>query len=363
MPSRTTPGGRLYGLAEAYRDDLEAQSQRAVDRLIRSWAAAQARTEIEVSTFLKKLQAAREAGVEPSLAWLYQEERLGNVLRSIQRETRIWAPSASDDVRALAYDAQDRAEEAAQRLTVEAAAEGLPGLEVTFSDINPENLATVTAHLAPGGPLQELLAMAGTQAAELAQDALVQGVALGKGSDWITSRLRRALDVPRWRAETIARSEALRVFRETSRETYRASQVVGTWTWLAFIDRRTCVCCVVMDGTEHPVTETLDGHPRCRCTMIPRTLSWAQINPALADLPDTRPPVRSGKDWLAQAGESTQRALMGPGKLQAWKSGEVSLDDMVARTHSEAWGSMRRERSLVEIRQGRNANTLPDLSG
>lgn len=361
MPTATDPG-RLYRLADSYRDVLDARSTNAVDRITRSWLQAQQRVDVEVQALLAKMEAARLAGVEPSPAWLYQQRRLSTVTDTIRAEVERWAPDAEEATRDLARDAVRQGQEHARTLAREAARTGLPGLEATFTDISPENMATMMGHLAPGGPVRDLLVRLGGEAADAAESVLTTGVLLGKGTDWMTRRLATALDVPRWRAETIARTEALRGYRETSRLTYQQSNVVGGWTWRAAIDRRTCAACVVMDGTEHPVTERLDGHPRCRCAMVPRTKTWGDIHPDLADLPDTRPPVRQGKEWLEAQPDTVKRALMGPGKFRAYQAGELTLDDLVARPHSPEWGTMRRERSLIEIREGRNANTLPDAT-
>jgi len=95
--------------------------------------------------------------------------------------------------------------------------------------------------------------------------------------------------------------------------------------------------------------------------MVPRTLSWAQINPSLTGVPDTQPSLLSGADWLELQPEAVQRAMLGLLKFQAWKAGQITVADMVARTYSPVWGTMRRERSMKEILEGRNANTLPEL--
>jgi SPP1 gp7 family putative phage head morphogenesis protein len=359
----TTTRGRIYDLAEDYRNALEHRNQAAADRLATSWAQVASRLQADTTDLLGKIEAARAAGTPVKPAWLYQQRRLSSLTDAIVRETAEWAPYASSQVRAEAQRTVSQAQVEARNLAREAASTNLPGVAATFTGLNTENLATILGHLQPGGPLDDLMMRLGGEAAEQAASVLVHGLTTGKGSAWITRGLAQALDVPRWRAETIARTEALRAYRETSRQTYARSNVVGSWVWTAYIDRRTCVCCVVMNGSEHPVTETLDGHPRCRCAMVPKTKTWAELglDPSLDTMGPPKAQLLDGKTWLANQPEGVQLALMGPGKHRAWKSGEITLDDMVARTHSDAWGSMRRERSLKEIRLGKNPNHLPDL--
>lgn len=350
----TDTGSRLQERAQAFRDALEDQNQDAANRMTRAWASGAQRVELEVQALLSKIDAARLAGVKVNPAWLYQERRLASVLDQMVAELRRWAPLAEETIRRNAYQAAASAQDQAKALTREAASASLPGVEASFTDLNPENMASILGHLAPGGPLRDLLGSLAMQSIQAAEDAILRGVILGKGSAWIARELNKALDVPRWRAVTIARTEALRAYRETSRLTYQKSNVVGTWVWTAALDRRTCPACLALHGQEFSLEEHLDGHPRCRCAMVPRTKTWAELglDPTLDDM---RPTIITGEEWLAGQGEATQKAVLGPGKFALYRDG-TPLADFVARTHSAAWGTMRRERSILEIQRGRNAD-------
>ncbi len=354
-------GDQLHQMAQGFIDALEAREDAAVEEMARSWLVVLKRVQIETDLLLAKLEAARQSGAPVSPAWLYQENRLANLVTLVRREAWRWALTAEDPVANLVADAVRDATYQARQLATEAASVHLAGVTATFTTVTSEALEALVANLAPGGPLRALLLGYGTEAAQAAQAALIQGVTLGKGSDWIAQELRQALDIPRWRAETLARTEALRAYREASRATYAASNVVGSWEWYAALDRRCCPGCVGMHGTIHPNSETLDGHPRCRCAMVPRTLSWARIDPSLTGIPDTQPSLLSGADWLELQPEGVQRQMLGPLKFNAWKAGQITVADMVARTYSPTWGTMRRERSMVEILEGRNANTVPEF--
>lgn len=357
----TPRGDRLHQQAAAFMDALAVKEGAAADEMARSWLVVLKRVQIEVDDLMAKMLAAERAGTPVSPAWLYQQNRLGNLVTMIRREAWRWAPYAEQVTADLVADAIRDATYQARALATEAAAVHLAGVTATFATVSAGPLEALVAHLAPGGPLRGLLLGYGTEAASAAQAALLEGVTLGKGSAWTAQQMRQALDIPRWRAETLARTEALRAYREAARATYAASNVVGSWEWLASLDRRCCPGCVGMHGTIHPNTETLDGHPRCRCAMVPRTLTWAQIDPSLIGVPDTQPSLLTGADWLELQPEGTQRAMLGPLKYDAWKAGRITVADMVARTYSPTWGTMRRERSMREILAGRNANTLPSL--
>jgi hypothetical protein len=62
------------------------------------------------------------------------------------------------------------------------------------------------------------------------------------------------------------------------------------------------------------------------------------------------PPVERGEDAFRRMKADDQRAILGPGKYAAWRSGALGLDDLVARTRDARWGPGLRERGLREVR-------------
>lgn len=357
MPATTFPPGLIYQQAQQFQDELESANQGAVDAMLSAWAQMYANVRADYDTLLAKVQAARDEGRDVSPAWLYQQQRLKSALATTKAEVARYARDASDEAY-RAHDAAVRAAlKAAKRQVTTAKADA--GIEGTFTALDEAPVRALVGFLADGSPLSSLFDQFGQDAADQARAVLLRGIGQGKGVAWMARRLDEALDVPRWRAETIVRTESHRVFREVSRRTYQANaDALEGWIWTAHLDRRTCPACVVMDGTLHPLDETLDGHPRCRCAMVPRTKSWADL--LGIDAEDEREPVRQGREWLEAQPAAVQRQVLGGAKYRAWKSGDITLDDVVARTHSADWGTMRRERSMREIRQGRNANTTPE---
>lgn len=353
----TARQGRIYQMASQFQRELALSQSAAQDQILASWATAYERIRAEYQGVLDQVAEAHAEGRPIKPAWLYQQERLANAEATAREELARYGREA----RQATESAEQAAISASARHHAALGQEALSqaNLAGTFAQINPDNVRHLAGTLADGSPLASLFSGLAEEVASSARDALLQGVALGKGPAWMARQVAPALDMPRHRAVTIMRTETQRVYRETARETYMAnSDLMVGWVWTATLTRRTCPACIAMHGTVHPVTETLDGHPRCRCAMVPRTPSWADLG---VDLPDTRPPLESGKDWLEAQPETTQRAIMGNAKHRAWKDGEITLDDMVARHSDPDWGTMRRERSLVEIREGRNANTLPNV--
>lgn len=358
MPTKNTQG-RLYEQSARFAADLDAGQAAASQAMLDAWTQGYWAVRQDMDALLAKVAAAKAAGQPTSPAWLYQQTRLKATLDATKREIARFAEYAAEVTTAQQASAIAAATKHAATLGKTAVAEQLgPDLVASFIDVDPKVLEAGVGFLADGSPLRDLLVQTmPAEAGEKVQAALVKGLAMGWSQDRMVRAATEAYGLSHTRAVTIMRTESLRAYRQATRATYMANQdTVGTWVWNAHLDARTCLSCAIMDGTEHPVDAILDGHPRCRCAMVPRTKTWDEILGKPTGLPDTRPPVRSGKAWLEAQPPHVQRAMMGPGKWAAWLDGSISLDDMVARTYHPRWGTMRTERSMKAIAEDRDAN-------
>jgi SPP1 gp7 family putative phage head morphogenesis protein len=249
----------------------------------------------------------------------------------------------------------------AAELVPAAAGDGPPGVAVRFDRLPTGALEELVGALADGSPLADLLGELGPAAARSVREALVAGLATGQGPRAIARRIRADLGGSLARALTIARTETLRAYRESSRRAYRANDdVVAGWIWHAQLGPRTCAACWAMHGSRHALDERLDGHPNCRCSMIPVTKSWAELG--FPGVPDARPVIEPGEEAFRRLPAADQLAVLGPAKHAAYRAGEIGLADLVARDRSERWGTTRREASLAEARarRGRAAEAADD---
>lgn len=102
---------------------------------------------------------------------------------------------------------------------------------------------------------------------------LLTGVATGQHPERVARAIvrnaRDAFGGQLTRAMVIARTELLDASREATRLSFRASSEVVGWVWQAAVGSRTCPACLAMSGTQHGLDETLEGHPQCRCVMVP----------------------------------------------------------------------------------------------
>jgi hypothetical protein len=123
---------------------------------------------------------------------------------------------------------------------------------------------------------------------------------------------------------------------------------VKGWIWIAEVNA--CPVCSAEHGSEHGLDETLDSHPGCRCSMMPVTLSWADLG--FPNVPETRPTIEPGADRFAKLPEADKLLILGRARLEAYNAGEITLADMVRDTRSARWGAGKRMASLDELGVG-----------
>lgn len=188
-----------------------------------------------------------------------------------------------------------------------------------------------------GSPLADVLAHASQGRAAAMVDLLAQNVALGVNPMATARQMRDQFGTVLRRAQTIARTETVRAFRESSHLSMVANDdIVSGWVWLSSLSARTCVSCFAMHNTWHPLTEKLQDHPAGRCVMSPHVKG-------------TPKPTPNGAERFAQLTPEQQRAAMGPAKYAAWQDGAFDFRDLAGVHTDPRWGKSVRERSLTSL--------------
>jgi SPP1 gp7 family putative phage head morphogenesis protein len=139
-------------------------------------------------------------------------------------------------------------------------------------------------------------------------------------------------------AVTTVRTSVTAVSSEAAIETYKAQGegIVERYRLLVTRDARTSVICQqhaadADAGVTYPVGDARSPrppfHPNCRSTTMP-VIEYAKLG-----LPE---PSRDGPlgfpdygRWLSQQSATTQNQLLGRGRVDLWRSGRVSLRDLV----------------------------------
>lgn len=337
----------MPSLAQAalrFRAEILAHEEAAASRMVQVYGQAWTAIQYDLDTLQQQAQEARDAGREVGPGWLYREQRLTTLRGQVEAQLREFSIYAD----AAITQTQARAVQAAQSHALQLMRQALPGevrAGINFAHVPTAAVEDLAGHLSNGSPLKAILDKLPKNGGEAVQKHLTAGLATGQQPAVTAGKIREALGGDLTRALTISRTETMRAYRESSRRTYAANDELYTgWIWVAAFSARTCAACLAMSGTEHSWDEPLDGHPNCRCTMVPKRKSLAELG--FPDVPDTRPTFQTGGEWLEKQPPEKQEQILGKAGAAAYQAGDVQLSDFVGQRHSEEWGSMRYERSL-----------------
>ena len=362
----------LYEQTQAFSAELLTSERRAASAMVRSYSTAYSAIQTEISNMQRRIATARAAGLDVSPAWLYQQGRLAVLQAQVLEQITKFGERADIILGGSINTASALGGTHAEALLTAALPDGIAispamdpvrvGGRPTAAAASPfvpvvaeeVSLATgaiekLTGALQPDAAVGRLLAQLGPEAAQAVTQSLVQGLALGKHPRVIANGMRDALGGNLTRALTIARTETLRAYRESSRATYTANaSVLDGWTWVSALGPRTCASCFAQHGSLHPLTEVMATHPRCRCSMAPATKSWRELG--FGSTPESVK-IEQGPDIFRRLPVDEQRATLGPGKLAALRSNGITLPDLVARKTSPVWGPGTSEASLAAARR------------
>jgi hypothetical protein len=199
----------------------------------------------------------------------------------------------------------------------------------------------------------DLLPLSG-EALDAIRRELIRGVDVGDNPRTAAARMLTAVE-GRFnggltRALTIARTEMLDAYRVTSQQIHTAnSDVVPAWQWLAELDSRVCISCVVMHGQQFPAaTPGPDDHVQGRCARIPVLAPWAELGITAPEPPSVMPDAQAWFDGLSKA---QQLRIAGPGRLVLLRSGRVRWSDLSTVRLNPGWRPSRVPTPVRDLRR------------
>lgn len=341
-------------IVQQYRRRLLTGERQAALELVRYYQGIAGRIMDRLAGLTSRITAAREAGEEVSVSWLFEQERLELLLRQVEAELAGFSRLAEQTIRTQQIGAVRLAQEQVAAVLRQGLREA--GIELTFAWLPSEALTDLIGTLQDGSPLRELLDRLGPAASQRVRESLVQGVALGQGPREIARSVRQDLGGNLVRALRISRTEVLRSYRTAAIRNYQANRdVIRGWVWQAAMSPRTCAMCYAMHGTFHPIDEPFYSHVQCRCVPVPQLRPLSELGIDAPDGPQLR--ITPGPVVFDRLPVEDQRRILGPGKFALYQAGEIELTDLVGERQSARWGPSRYEKPLYELigRRGRDA--------
>lgn len=202
-------------------------------------------------------------------------------------------------------------------------------IAAVFNRINIAAVEFMVGITGAGGPLGELLLkriIPGPDVVRRVIDTLIEAVTRGYGplrtarliADDLAGGLNKALQ--------IARTEQLRVYRESSLLQYLESGVVRGYKRLAGRDNRVCPACIMADGRFYELGVPFAEHVQGRCVPVPCVMGVEN------------PQWETGMEWFKRQAPQIKVLILGPGRYEAWKAGEFELEDLITQTTHPIWG-------------------------
>lgn len=213
------------------------------------------------------------------------------------------------------------------QLSREAAKLGINAADASAKKVTKGNWRKVnTAGFCTGGIFKagrEALNRIPAAIADRIGDLVTQAQGMAEqGLDWLMGRIGEVFSGAWSNIQRLIRTVAEQMFRRGQQEQRRQMPVQQ---WRRCANHQTaCLACLMLEGTFYDREEDFSDHPNGRCYIVPVE-------------PGSRPD-HAGRDWLEEQDEETQRKIMGKTRFEAWKNGDLTLDQMTDVVPSEEFG-------------------------
>jgi SPP1 gp7 family putative phage head morphogenesis protein len=318
----------------AFKRQLLAKEQDQMTEMARRWLDLERTLDGKIAALAEEFTRMAAQGTTPTRGKLIQMDRyhalLAQTNQELQKYTNYAEALIEGQQRSYAQLGLQHAFSA-----IDASVETAAGTR--FNRLNIDAVEHLVGLAGDGSPLRQLLVDAWPTAAQGMTEALIRGVGLGQNprvtarqmADGATGSLNRMMNV--------ARTEQLRVYRESSRQAYLASGVVKGYKRLATRDDRVCPACLMADGQRYELGEVMAEHPSGRCALVPIVSGY----PAAT--------WQQGPDWFQEQSPDTQRAILGTGRYTAWRAGKFDLDQLVTVKSNATWGDSLQATPLKDL--------------
>jgi SPP1 gp7 family putative phage head morphogenesis protein len=140
------------------------------------------------------------------------------------------------------------------------------GTAVPLTSAERDRLMAMIGYAGDGSPLSTLLSKSGDIVRNAVTRELLQAVSRSQNPRLTARAIRKATGMALNRAMAIARTEQLRVYREATAASYRASGIQW-YQRIAARDPATCLACLSLDGEISTSDASVDDHVAGRCVV------------------------------------------------------------------------------------------------
>lgn len=330
----------VIDVMQGHKQALLQKEQSQMVSMARKWGDVERAVQDKVEVFVNRVA---QDGLTPGqlASRQFQLDRYASLLRQVQKEHEKYVDYADGAIQAGQKQYAAAGIKAAGDAIKAVGADY--GVKMAF-DILPVDAVEFMVGLAgDGSPLRDLLVNAFASGAQGMLDNLIKSTAMGHNPQRTARQMvREGLSQSLSRVMNIARTEQLRVHRESSRQQYIESKVVESYRRLATKDSRVCAACLMADGETYDLTESLKEHNQGRCTGVPTVMGFKPVQ------------WERGPDWLMRQDPAVQKKILGAGRFQGWQEGKFDLDQIIAEKSNPTWGNSLHPASLKDLLSGSN---------
>ena len=327
-------------VAREYREQLARNEHEALRRMSRYWVKIEKKLQNDLEALAREVLDRQAKGQAVPRQFIYTLQRYRSMVEQVNRELPGYQSTVEDLIKE--YQRKD------YLLGLDAANAEIkatkPSSDV-WTRVYKDAAETMAGFAGNGAPLYELLRHDYAETSESILDALVEGVARGKGYREVAKDMRDAMGMEYDRSLRIARTEINRSYRLANAEQYRRSGVVEKVLRLCY-KPTACFACLMLDGEECP-KGICDDHPNGKCTTIVTTTGGIT------------PEWQTGSEWLEEQSPEDQRRIMGAGRYELWKNEGVNPRYMVWMKPNPVWGGSPSVKSLEDLGFGYRGKDLP----
>ena len=326
----STPNDPI-GITEAFRRDIDAIDARTIAAVLRIYRRARLRITEQVDALI----AALGDPTRPVTANAISLARQAELLQQIE----TWLTRAGVQAEPALMQARQQAVEAALSYAERMAqAQGFTlkdriDLARAWTRLDERAVTELVETMADGTPMREWLRELGSDTAERVEQAIERAVTEKVNVGELAEELTKEVDMSQRRALMVTRESSFGVQRRANDQVYKAnaSRLSGKMRDER-LDAKTCRACLALHGTIYPVDAQMPGHVGCRRIEVPILRSGRGV----------QAPDENAVEYLESLPEDQQRMVLGSQDgVEAWKSGEVELDDF-SEVYETEWGPQTR---------------------
>ena len=211
--------------------------------------------------------------------------------------------------------------------------------------------------LIQGAPISDWWSRLSMDTAFKVSGEIRQGLAQSETNSQIIARVigkegvPGVLDISRRSASALVQTAVQSVANDARLETFRINgDVITKLRWVTALDSRVCDLCLARadlswsnDADHTPIDNKMAFrnppiHWNDRCVLVPVTKTFKEMGLDIAEPPRSTRASSDGQvsgdttfaDFLDRKGKSFQDEVLGPGRADMWRRGDITLQDLVS---------------------------------